>query len=202
MSECGCSAEQTEQLERKTLLILLGINAMMFLIELSLGLIAGSTGLIADSLDMLADALVYGLALVVIGHGLRSQAKAARLSGLLQVILGVGVLVEVVRRMLFGEQPDSLMMVSVAGVALVANIICLILIAKHRHGGVHMRASWIFSTNDVMANAGVIISGVLVSLTASRFPDLIVGTLIAAVVVRGGYQILREASLSQEAVDG
>lgn len=194
MSECGCGAEQTEQLERKTLLMLLGINAMMFIMELSLGLIAGSTGLIADSLDMLADALVYAIALVVVGQGLTSQAKAARLSGLLQVILGVGVLLEVGRRTLFGEAPESLLMISVAGLALVANIVCLMLISKHRHEGVHMRASWIFSTNDVIANAGVIVSGVLVALTHSRFPDLLIGTLIAAIVVMGGFQILKEAA--------
>lgn len=201
MSDCGCGADQAEQLERKTLFALLAINALMFVTELSLGLLAGSTGLIADSLDMLADALVYGLALLVVGRGIAYQAGAARLSGLLQIILGMGVLLEVGRRMLFGEQPESLLMITVAGLALVANISCLLLISKHRDGGVHMRASWIFSTNDVIANAGVIVSGILVAVLGSRYPDLIVGTVIAAIVVRGGFQILKEARLSLEATD-
>ena len=47
--------------ERKTLWIVLWINALMFVVELTLGLWAQSTGLIADSLDMLADASVYGI---------------------------------------------------------------------------------------------------------------------------------------------
>ena len=75
-------------------------------------------------------------------------------------------------------------------VALIANVACLVILAKHRDGGAHMRASWIFSTNDVIANTGVILSGVLVLLLGSAVPDLVIGTLISVVVVRGGFKIL------------
>jgi Co/Zn/Cd efflux system component len=85
------------------------------------------------------------------------------------------------------------MMVAVGGAALVANIACLAMLAKHRDGGVHMRASWIFSTNDVIANIGVILSGIAVMSIGSRLPDLIVGSVVAFVVVRGGATIIREA---------
>jgi len=54
-----------------------------------------------------------------------------------------------------------------------------------------MRASWIFSTNDVIANAGVILAGFLVAWTGSRLPDLIVGCMIAVVVFSGALRILR-----------
>src|SRR5690606_27571420 len=114
--------------------------------ELTLGWVAQSTGLIADSLDMLADATVYGLSLYAVGKGVLQQAKAARVSGYLQIILGLGVLFEVVRRMVFGSEPQSTLIVVVGAFALLANVICLILISKHKDGGVHMRASWIFST--------------------------------------------------------
>lgn len=196
MSDCGCGAEETERLERKTLYSLLVINAVMFIIEMTLGWLAGSTGLIADSLDMLADASVYALALFVVGKGVISQSRSARASGWLQIILGVGVLLEVFRRLILGEPPESLLMISVGLLALIANVICLMLISKHRQGGVHMRASWIFSANDVIANVGVIISGVLVSVFESRYPDLIIGTMISFIVVRGGYRILKEAKQS------
>lgn len=193
MSNCGCGAEQAESLEKKTLIILLIINALMFIIELMLGWIAQSTGLIADSLDMLADATVYGLSLYAVGKGIKKQAKAARVSGYLQVILGLGVLFEVVRRMALGSEPQSLLIIGVGVAALLANLACLMLISKHKDGGVHMRASWIFSTNDVIANLGVIIAGVLVIVTSSRFPDLIIGTVISVVVIRGGVKILKDA---------
>ncbi len=198
MSGCSCGAEQAESLERKTLIVLLYINAFMFVAELTLGWLAQSTGLIADSLDMLADATVYGLSLYAVGKGIIKQAKAARVSGYLQIILGLGVLLEVLRRLLFGSEPQSTLIIVVGAVALLANIICLVLISKHRDGGVHMRASWIFSTNDVIANLGVIISGVFVAIIGSRYPDLIIGTIISAVVIRGGIKILQDANETQE----
>lgn len=198
MSGCGCGAEQAESLEKKTLIILLSINAIMFVAEMILGWFAQSAGLVADSLDMLADATVYGLSLYAIGKGVVKQAKAARVSGYLQIILGLGVLFEVIRRMVFGSEPQSTFIIVVGAVALLANIICLILISKHKDGGVHMRASWIFSTNDVIANMGVIISGVLVAVVGSRYPDLIVGIIISIVVIRGGVKILQEANQTQK----
>ncbi len=202
MSDCGCGTEQAEQLERTTLTYLLLINGAMFVIEAVLGVMAQSTGLIADSLDMLADAAVYGISLYVVGKGISQQAKAATVSGWLQIILGIGVLFDVVRRVLLGSDPQSFLIMSVGALALAANITCLILISKHREGGVHMRASWIFSTNDVIANIGVIVSGALVWLFASRYPDLLVGAVIATVVVRGGIKILKEARASNQGAIG
>ena len=198
MSDCGCGLEQTEKLERNTLIALLAINGVMFFIEITLGWLAESPGLIADSLDMLADAAVYGISLYVVGKGVRLQSRAAHVSGLLQIILGIGVFAEVLRRLIFGSEPESLMIIVIGTVALVANVICLILISRHRESGVHMRASWIFSTNDVVANLGVIISGALVWLVGSRYPDLIVGAIISAIVIRGGFKILQEAKQATE----
>ena len=80
--------------------------------------------------------------------------------------------------------------------ALVANVACLVLFVKHRKGDVNLRASWIFSTNDVIANTGVILSGVLVWLTASRYPDLVVGLIISLIVIFGGIRITRDARQS------
>lgn len=193
MSGCSCELDEAAELERKTLGMLLAINAAMFIIEAIAGWWSESTGLLADSLDMLADASVYGIALYAVGRSRRLQANAATASGVLQIALGLGVLLEVVHRSLYGSEPVSLIMMAVGAVALVANMSCLMLIAKHRKGGVHMRASWIFSTNDVIANLGVIISGALVMYLGSRLPDLIIGAVISVVVLGGGIQILREA---------
>lgn len=193
MSNCGCGSDQAERLERKTLIILSAINAVMFFTEIVLGFLAESTGLIADSIDMLADAGVYGISLYVVGKGIARQSKAASVSGVLQIVLGIGVFAEVLRRLLFGSEPESLLIIAVGAAALIANVYCLFLISKHRDAGVHMRASWIFSTNDVIANLGVIISGGLVWVIGSRYPDLVIGAIISAVVVRGGFKILNEA---------
>jgi len=99
-------------------------------------------------------------------------------------------LVEVGRRFLFGSDPQSLMMMAVASVALIANISCLLLIAKHREGGAHMKASWIFSANDVVINLGVILAGLLVAWTGSNYPDLVIGGVVGGIVFIGAKRIL------------
>jgi Co/Zn/Cd efflux system component len=197
MVECGCR-DDVEILERKTLWILLAINGAMFLVEAVTGWLADSTGLLADSLDMLADATVYGTALCAVGRPTALKRRAAIFSGWIQIALGIGVIVEVVRRLVLGSEPVSGLMITMGIFAFVANITCLILLAKHRSGAIHMRASWIFSTNDVIANAGVILSGLLVMLSGSRIPDLVIGAIVAVVVIRGGRLILQEARDSRE----
>jgi copper chaperone CopZ len=177
--------------EARTLKLLLAINAAMFVFELVLGLLAQSTGLIADSLDMFADAAVYGLALFAVGRAASLKVRAAHLAGWLQVLLALGALIELIRRAVFGSDPESALMMGVGLVALVANVTCLLLISKKKEGGAHMKASYIFSANDVIANAGVILAGVLVAWTGSHLPDLAIGTLIALVVLNGARRILK-----------
>lgn len=177
--------------QRTALWIVLGINAAMFLVELIAGLAAQSTGLIADSLDMLADASIYAIALLAVGGSAAGQRRAARTSGWLQLGLAGVVLVDVVRRAAVGSQPTEVTMVAVGALALLANVACLALLAGHRGAGQHMRASWIFTTNDVLANLGVILAGVLVTISGSGVPDLVIGTLIALLVASGAWRILR-----------
>lgn len=201
MAGCGCEIESSHHEERKVLWWLLAINAVMFVVELMLGWVAESTGLIADALDMLADASVYGVAIYAVTRTRREKAYAALLSGMTEVILALGVLLEVGRRFVMGSEPVSELMMSVSLLALLANVACLLLLSKHRDGEVHMRASWIFSANDVLANVGVILAGALVYFTGSSLPDLLIGLLIVVLVMRGGIMILRDARASLSTCD-
>jgi Co/Zn/Cd efflux system component len=184
-------ALQGRKSEAGVLRVLLGINAVMFVVELVAGWSAESSGLIADSLDMLADAVVYGLALYAVGKTAHLKVRAAHVSGVFQGILAVGVVVDVVRRFATGSAPEPPTMISVSTLALLANVSCLFLLAKHRDGEAHMRASWIFSTNDVLANLGVMAAGALVAWTGSHVPDLLVGIAVSALVLLGAYRIFR-----------
>lgn len=177
--------------QARTLWIVLAINAVMFVVELVGGLLVQSAGLLADSLDMFADAAVYGLSLYAVGRAATHKLRAARVSGVLQLVLALGALFEVIRRALWGSEPEPLWMLGVATVALVANVTCLVLVSRHREGGAHMKASYIFSTNDVLANLGVIIAGALVAWMGSRIPDLVVGAIIGLLVLSGAVRILR-----------
>ena len=190
---CQCEIEIKDASQKSLLLTLLGINALFFLLEIGVGWYAESTGLIADSLDMLADAIVYGIAFYAIGRAAHLKANAALLSGYFQLFLAALVGLEVLRRSWFGSDPISELMMLMGLLALLANAYCLKLIFKHRHGEVHMRASWIFSANDVIANLGVILSGLLVFWLQSRLPDLIIGGLITLFILVGAIRIIRDA---------
>jgi len=193
MSGCGCEIEIKNKEQKNVLITLLAINGFMFLFEITLGWYAQSTGLIADSFDMLADAIVYAIGIYAIGRSLQSKAKAALLSGWFQFALALLIVFDVIRRILLGSEPVSTFMMGVGVIALIANIYCLVLIQKHKDGEVHMRASWIFSKNDVIANTGVIIGGLLVWLLDSRWPDLVIGSVIALVIFNGARLIILDA---------
>lgn len=197
MSDCDCSIEVESREQSRVLKTLLAINAVMFVLEVVTGILAESTGLIADSLDMLADAVVYGIGLYAVGRAASAKIRAAFVSGYFQMALALVVVLDVVRRALFGSEPEPAFMVLIGLIALAANVVCLNLIARHRDGGVHMRASWIFSKNDVIANAGVILSGGLVFVTDVRWPDLAVGIAIAWIVFRGALAIIADARREQ-----
>ncbi|NDV92512.1 cation transporter [Alteromonas sp. 345S023] len=193
MSGCGCEIEIKDQEQKAVLYWLLGINAVMFIIEMSVGLLADSTALIADSLDMLADAVVYGVGIYAVGKTIVHKANAAKVSGYFQLALGLLILLDIARRATFGSEPESMLMMGMGGVALIANVICLAIIRKQKNGEVHMRASWIFSANDVIANIGVILAGVMVYLFDTRWPDLVIGFIVSIVVLRGAVLILKDA---------
>jgi cation diffusion facilitator family transporter len=197
MSDCGCQMETKNAKQRQTLRLVLLINLTMFLVESGVGVIAQSTALIADSLDMLADAIVYGISLYAIGRSQLAKNKAAFLSGIFQITLAILVLFDVIRKIMFNSFPESLLMSGIGLVALLANIYCLVLISQHKDEEVHLKASWIFSKNDVIANLSVILAGIMVYLFNSNLPDLIVGIAIALLVLSGGITIIKEAQKAQ-----
>jgi Co/Zn/Cd efflux system component len=146
-----------------------------------------------DALDMLSDAGAYAIALAAIGRSPLFKARSAAVNGLVVLMLGLGVLVEVGRRAIYGSEPQSAWMIGVASLALVVNVSVLWILRPIQQGEVHLRATWICTRADVVANAGVIVSGVLVAATGFRIADLIVAAAIGAYVIKEAIEILREA---------
>jgi Co/Zn/Cd efflux system component len=184
---------EADRLQARILWQVLFINISFFVVEMMAGLIAGSMGLVADSLDMLADGIVYALALFAVGGAAARKRKVAGVAGYFQGILGILGFAEVIRRFLGqGEAPDFVTMIIVSIFALAGNAICVALLQKSK-SEVHMRASLIFTSMDVIANLGVITAGVLVYFTRSNIPDLVVGSIVFILVLQGAYRILRLA---------
>ena len=179
-------------IQSKLLWTVLIINFAFFIIEITTVLISKSMGLVADSLDMLADALVYGLSLWAVGSTVIRKKKVARLSGYFQLALALLGLTEVIRRFIsFKEVPDFQTMIIVSVLALIANSVCLYLLQKSKSQEAHMKATMIFTSNDIIINTGIITAGILVLLTKSKYPDLIIGGIVFLIVVRGAFRILK-----------
>ena len=199
MSDCGCHHEAKNAQERRILWIALALNATMAVVGGVAGWIAESTGLLADALDMLSDATAYAIGLVAIGRSARSKANAALLSGGALLLLGLGVLVEVGRRVLYGAEPASGWMIGTALLSLVVNVTALRLLSPLKSGEVHLRATWLFTRADVVANVGVILAGALVLWSGSPYPDFVIGTLIGLYVIKEAMEILGDARRARNA---
>jgi Co/Zn/Cd efflux system component len=185
-------AQSSSGLERRLLMQVLGINLFFFALEMLTGFLSGSMGLMADGLDMLADAIVYGMALFVVGAVAAKKKRIAAISGYFQLALAFLGMAEVIRRFLLPEpMPGFWTMIIVSVLALAGNALCLYLLQKSNSREVHMQASLIFTSNDVIANLGVIVAGILVYFTASKYPDLLIGFVVFILVGRGALRILR-----------
>ena len=198
MADCGCGPTAVETAaQRHGLWIALWLNAAMFAVELVTGLLANSAGLLADGLDMLTDATAYAIALAAIGRSGGFKANAATLSGALLLLVGLGMIVEVARRLVWGGDPEGSWMMAVALVALAVNIFVLRLLSRQQRDEVHIRAAWIFTRADVVANVSVIVAGLAILLTGIRYFDLVVGGAIGVYVVKEAAEILREAKAAR-----
>jgi cation diffusion facilitator family transporter len=189
----ACEIERLRERQRAILVIVLGINAGMFFVELLAGLLAGSTALLADSLDMLGDALVYGFSLYVIARDDRWKALAALAKGLIMVAFGLWVMARAVDRLLHPALPVA-EIIGLAGTgALLANLWCAALLWRHRGDDVNMRSVWLCSRNDLIANVAVLVAAAGVWGTATQWPDLIVGLGIAMLFLQSSVAVIADA---------
>lgn len=180
--------------QRKILWCVLGINFGFFVLEMTTGWISRSMGLVADSLDMLADSIVYGLSLLAVGAALSRKKMVAKISGYFQMGLALLGFSEVSRRFFVdSETPLFQWMIIISVMALVGNLVSLWLINKAKSDEAHIQASAIFTSNDIIVNGGVILAGVLVYFLDSKLPDLAIGGIVFALVMRGAIRILKLA---------
>jgi cation diffusion facilitator family transporter len=198
MSDCctnsACEVEKVRDRQRSTLLRVFWINATLFVIEGTAGLLASSTALLADALDMFGDALIYGFSLYVMSRGPLWKARAAVLKGWIMLLFGLGVLGQAVYKMLVSELPHYPTMGGVGALALAGNAVCLWLLWRHRTEDINMHSVWLCSRNDIVANLAVLGAGAAVWALYSRWPDILVGLAIAVLFLSSSVHVLREAA--------
>lgn len=189
----GFSAPRSNpQQERKLLWMVLVINFFFFGLEVVTGFISKSMGLVADSLDMLADSIVYALALFAVGGTMVLKKRIAKAAGYFQLLLAILGFAEAVRRFVGLEAiPEFKTMIVISVLALIGNTLSLYILQKSKSKEAHMQASMIFTSNDIIVNLGVIVAGGLVFWTQSRYPDLVIGSIVFLIVARGAFRILK-----------
>ena len=178
---------------KRALWAVIGINAVMFAVEITAGFTANSQALKADALDFASDTVTYAISLSVIGASVRTRAyaslfKALSLGAIAIYILGVTLL-----RLLEGGTPDAQTMGIIGVVAFCANLLSVVLLLRWRDGDSNVRSVWLCSRNDAIGNIGVIAAGLLVSMTGSRWPDLTVGALLAGLFLKSAISISTQA---------
>lgn len=196
----ACELEALQARQSSTLKIVLGINAVMFLVEITAGLLSGSVSLVADSLDMLGDALVYGFSLYVVARGERSKAIAALFKGGIMAMLGLFVLGQAIYKVIFPYVPAFEAIGAIGLLALAANSLCFYLLWRHRSDDINMSSVWLCSRNDVIANISVLFAAAGVWYTDSGWPDVLVGLALAVLFLRSAIFVLRGAVAAFRAV--
>ena len=193
---CETKADELNALRgehRKVLIVVLVINAVLFVAEAGAGLLAHSTALLADSLDMLGDSLVYGFSLYVLWRSATWKAKAALLKGAIMAVFGLGVLLEVGYKTISGIVPSAETMGIIGALVLLGNGICFLLLFRHRSDDLNMRSTWLCSRNDIIANLSVLVAAIGVKVFDASWPDVLVGAAIAALFLRSAFSVLRES---------
>lgn len=195
--DCGCTGD-TDRAEndpgyRRALWLVVALNLGFGVIEVAGGLFARSQALLADSLDFLGDGTITLLGLLALGWAATARAKVAYAQGLFLLTLGIGVIGVAIWRAMTATAPEAELMGGIGLAALAVNVTAALILSRYREGDANVRAVWLFSRNDALANVAVIIAAVLVSWTGKAWPDLAVAAVIAALFLHSAFEILRSA---------
>ena len=191
--ESSCAAEALRDRQRGTLIKVLWINAVMFVAIVAAALYGKSTALLSDSLDNLGDALTYGLSLFAVAGTAATKARVALFKGALIFLAATAVIAQIVHRLIDPVVPSYEVMgvFSVAGLA--ANGLCLFLLWRHRTDDINMSSVYECSRNDIASNVSVFLAAAGVWAFGSGWPDIVVGSLLAALLLWSSARVIRGA---------
>ena len=194
---CTCSHEPAPMKPnskfRKALWIALWINIAMFFVEMIGGAYAHSSALWADALDFFGDAVNYGVSLAVLGASLYWRATVALIKGIVMATFGLVVIAKVIYAYSLGIPPEAITMGAIGILALIANVVCAVVLYTFRDGDSNMKSVWLCSRNDAIGNIAVICAAIGVFGTGSMLPDLLVATIMAVLGLTGGYQVIKQS---------
>lgn len=175
-------------------------NLAFFGVEFAMAATIGSVALFADSIDFLEDAAINGLILIALRSSARARSRLGMFLALVLLLPGLATLWAAWRAWRAAHVPASVPL-SVTGLgALIVNFACARRLAEVRHAhGSLTKAAFLSARNDVIANIAIMAAGGLTALTASRWPDLMVGLGIFAMNIDAAREVFAAARIEREA---
>lgn len=193
---CGrdeAGANNNDPTWRRILWIALGLNAIMFGVEIVAGIAADSRALQADALDFLGDAANYAISLGVAGMAIVWRARAALVKAATMLVFGLWVLGSAIWGFFVGASPDPGTMGAIGSLALAVNLAVAAMLFRYRSGDANMRSVWICSRNDAIGNIAVLAAAIGVFGTGRAWPDLVVASIMAGLAVWGSAEVFKQA---------
>ncbi|MFD3264369.1 cation diffusion facilitator family transporter [Phenylobacterium ferrooxidans] len=194
---CTCHGDteraQHDPAYRRALWIVVVLNVAFGLFEIVGGFLAGSQALKADALDFLGDGSITFVGLLALAWTERARARVALVQGLFLACLGVFVIGMAAWRALNAVAPEAELMGGIGIAALAVNVVAAWILSRFKEGDSNVRAVWLFSRNDALANVAVIVAAGLVYWTGSAWPDLVVAAAIALLFLHSATEIIRNA---------
>ncbi|MEE9425734.1 MAG: cation transporter [Methylococcales bacterium] len=195
----NCAIDALQKSQRGTLTIVLGVNAVMFLVIVVAALYSNSTALLADSLDNLGDAITYALSLYAVSRSNTVKAKVALFKGGLILIAACAIGAQIVYKILVPSIPVVEVMGAFSLIGLAANLLCLYLLWRHRNEDVNMSSVWECSKNDIASNLSVFLAAGAVWITGSGWPDILVAFGLVCLLTRSSIRVIKSAVMELRA---
>ncbi|HYY22747.1 MAG TPA: cation diffusion facilitator family transporter [Thermoleophilaceae bacterium] len=191
--------------DRRRLSLALALIVGFMAAEVVAGILAGSLALLSDAAHMLADAGAIGLALVAsrlaerpAGGGFtfglrRAEVLSAQVNGATLLALAVLIVYGAVRRLASPAEVDGAVVLGVALGGAVANLAATLALAGADRRSINVEGAFQHVVTDLAAFVAAAVAGAVIMVTGFDRADAIAALLVAALMARAAYGLLRES---------
>jgi len=190
----------------RTLRAALTLTIVFVTVEALFGWFGPSLALLSDAGHNLADAASLGFSWYAVAiarkrshHGMtfgyhRVGVLAALVNAVSLVVIALVIAWEAVQQIREPQPANGEVMIGVAGAAIIVNLIIGFWLRKGSRHDINIRSAYLHQLGDAASALGVVVAGVLVSMTGQQVADPIVSLLIAGLILFSSYGVLTEST--------
>jgi cobalt-zinc-cadmium efflux system protein len=194
------------QQPRRLLTLSLAVTAATAVVEVVGGILSNSISLVSDAVHVFTDVMAIALSLFAITMAARShsgamtfgyhraEVLAALANGVALAAISVWVLYEAVLRVMSPRLIDTPLMLTAAGIGLAGNLVVMFLLKRHAGRNINVQSAFVHVVYDAVSSVAVIITGFIAFATGITIVDPLVAFLIAGLVARSAYTIVRSST--------